>query len=85
MLMADDVETEDGVCAVCGGDGQIDPPDDGRNHNPIRCAACDGVGFTAIEPTAPAKAAPGSKLKVAYLVARYAAGVELWNEDDGPE
>jgi len=70
-------------CALCGGGGLLDPPDDGRNHNPTRCELCGGVGFFGIDPTAPAPAIPGSPLKIAYLVARYAAGMELWDERDG--
>lgn len=71
------------TCPACGGEGLLDPPDDGRNHNPPRCDLCGGVGFHGIDPAEPAPALPGSALKVAYLVARYAAGMELFDARDG--
>ena len=70
-------------CELCGGDGLLEPPNDGRNHNPPRCPCCGGVGFFAIDPFGPARARPGSQLKIAFLVARYAAGIALWDERDG--
>lgn len=46
--------------------------------------AFDEEDFAAmgINPTCPTVAKPGSEDKVQMLAARYAAGLQLWNEED---
>lgn len=79
---------QSGECPICRGCGLL--AEDGRQEpyrhctsNPNRCTTCDGVGYLGIDPRAVCPARPGSPLKLAYLVARYAAGLALWHEEDG--
>lgn len=48
------------------------------------CERCDGQGWLGIDPHQPVEAQPGSIAKIAMLTVRYASGVPLWNDKDGP-
>lgn len=67
-------------CPACAGEGRFVnegvPGDD--------CEHCDGKGWFGIDPHRPVVAPPGSNAKIAMLSVRYASGVPLWNEQDGP-
>lgn len=48
------------------------------------CDLCGGLGWFGIDPLQPVEARPGSVEKIAMLGVRYASGVPLWNDQDGP-
>lgn len=68
------------VCPDCGGRGRLFQSTPELDE----CKNCAGLGWFGIDPWQPVAARPGSPEKVAMLTVRYASGVPLWNEQDGP-
>ena len=67
-------------CPECDGRGRFYDGTVQIEH----CGHCNGLGWFGIEPRLPVQAIPGSVEKIAMLSVRYASGVPLWNDEDGP-
>jgi LSD1 subclass zinc finger protein len=69
-------------CAACNGVGMIFGE---LGTNSVICRACDGSAFLGIDSHSATSAMPGTEEKVSMMVARYQAGIPLWNPADRVE
>lgn len=70
-------------CVTCDGSGlAVVYRSQGQDQY---CPTCNGVGYPTIEPESPCEFPRGSEGKIRYLVARYAAGVPLFQTHDEPD
>ena len=69
-------------CANCQGLGSGEGLEDGCGSRHVECGVCHGYGYFDITPHLPTIAPPGTAERVAVYMARYRAGISLWNESD---